>query len=126
MDDIKTITDRIEHLEFRQRLLFDNTSVDRILFEYDVTQEQYRDIMDLMDLYRKKIDKGEKVYHGSFESKIYEIVQHHAGDYHFVESLVQAFKECGRWDEIFPTLYGDMPKYKYLKNKDQEVADDWR
>lgn len=114
MHELKTITDRIENLEFRQRLLFDNTSVDRILFEYDVTREQYRDIMDLMDLYRERIDKGEKVYHGSFESKIYEIVQHHAGDYHFVEALVQAFKECGRWEEIFPALYSELPKFKYL------------
>ena len=33
------------------------------------------------------------------------------------EYLARAFMDEGRWDEVFPALYGDMPKYNYLKDK---------
>jgi len=29
------------------------------------------------------------------------------------ESLAQSFMEDGRWEEVFPALYGSMLKYKY-------------
>lgn len=115
LEKIKELEDTIEFLSFRQNLLFSNTSTDRILYEYDITKEQYNKIMDLMDEYRASIDENKKVTHGSFEDRVYEIVPQHGGNYHFVESLTRSFWENGRWEEVFDKLYKDMPKYKYLK-----------
>ncbi|WP_202708809.1 DUF1878 domain-containing protein [Sporosalibacterium faouarense] len=112
-----TIEDRLSLIEFRQELLFNNTGVDRLLFEYNVTKPQYRSIMDVMDEYRRKIDNNESVHHGGFEQEIYNIVPQHHGDYHFVEGLAQEFHGQGRWEEVFVVLYGDMPKFQSYLNK---------
>ncbi len=38
----------------------------------------------------------------------------------FCEYLAQSFMEDGRWEEVFATLYGEMPKYKfYMENRDR-------
>lgn len=109
------LDERLDFIEFRQELLFNNTEVDRLLFEYNITQNQYKEIMDLMDEYRKDIECGKKVFHGAFEQRVYDIAEHLEGDYHFCEYLTRAFKNEGRWEEVFIKLYGDMPKYKGLK-----------
>jgi len=106
-----TLEERVEQLEFQIQLLFNNSSIDRYLFETNVTKEQYTAIMDVMDVIRKKLDAGEKVHHYTFEDEIYKIVPEHNGDYHFCELIAKLFAEDGRWDEVFPALYGDMPKY---------------
>lgn len=111
---------RIELIEFRQQLLFDNDEVSRMLFEYELTHDQYKKIMDLMDEYRNKIDKKKEVSHGQFESAMYAIVPNHKGDYHMCEGFAMAFMEVGRWDEVFPELYGDMPKYSSMMKKNNE------
>lgn len=107
-----SIEERLEFIEFRQELLFNDSEVDRMLFEYNITRSQYVSIMDLMDDYRKKIGNKEKVSHGSFERSIYHIVDHLEGNYHFCEYITRAFMNAGRWEEVFPALYGDMTKYK--------------
>jgi hypothetical protein len=111
---------RIEQLEFKQQLLFDNDDVSRLLFEYNITREQYRKIMDLMDDYRKKIDKKIEVSNSEFEDAIYKIVPSHCGDYHMCEYLTRSFMDAGRWDEVFPALYGDLRKYQSLMKKRNE------
>lgn len=107
-----TLEERLDYIEFRQELLFYNSEVDRMLFEYKITHPQYTKIMDLMDEYRRKIDNNEEVSHGLFEDSIYKIVTHLEGDYHFCEYITRAFMNEGRWEEVFPALYGDMSKYK--------------
>lgn len=111
------LMERLDFIEFRQELLFTNTGLDRSLFEYKITREQYREIMDVMDEYRAKIDNREDCSNGEFESKIYLIVPEHDGNYHMCEELAKGFMEDGRWEEVFITLYGDMPKYSYLKQE---------
>jgi hypothetical protein len=112
---IKELEENVEFLTFRQNLLFSNTSVDRTLYEYDITKKQYNLIMDLMDKYRAKIDSKEKVSHGVFEDEMYDIVPQHSGNYHFVESLTRAFWENDRWEEVFDELYRVLPKYQHIK-----------
>lgn len=114
MSHYEELEERISMLEFRQQLLFDNDDVSRILFEYKITSQQYRSIMDIMDKYREKIDKRIGVNHHEFEEELYEIVPQRRGDYHFCEFLARAFMDTGRWAEVFPALYGDMPKYQHL------------
>lgn len=119
-DKYEELKKRIEMLEFRQQLLFDNDDVSRLLFEYNITHQQYRNIMDLMDLYRTEIDNNRPVYNGAFEDAIYKIIPEHAGDYHMCEYIARAFMDTGRWEEVFPALYGDMPKYRYLMEEDND------
>lgn len=103
---------RVNFLEFRLELLAENTNVTRLLFESKITKEQYTKMMDLMDDNRKKIGSKEEIHHHTFESEIAQISGN--SDYHFAEAVAQAFMEDGRWEEVFPKLYGDMPKYKYF------------
>ena len=111
------IEDRLNFIEFRQQLLFDNDDLSRLLFEYQITESEYDSIMDLMDSYRERLSKGEKIYSGEYEQSIYKIVPSRYGDYHFCEYLAQKFYDDRRWEEVFPALYGDSPKYSYLKDK---------
>lgn len=116
-EQFKTIMERLDMLEFRQELLFNNTGVDRSIFEYGLTRAQYTAVMNLMDKYREKIDNGQQCSHGTFEREMYDIIPEHDGDYHMCEELAKGFMEEGRWEEVFMTLYGDMPKYSYLKRE---------
>ncbi len=113
-----SIEERIDFIEFRQQLLFDNDNLSRLLFEYQITENEYRRIMDYMDSLRNKIDNGEKIYSSVFEDEIYKIVPSHYGDYYFCEYIARAFWESGRWEEVFPALYKDSPKYRYLFSGD--------
>ncbi len=115
MRQFDTIEERLDYIEFRQTLLFDNDSVSRLLFEYEITHNEYIKIMDLMDDYRTKIGNGESVNSGTFETQIYQIVPSRQSDYHFCEYISKSFMDEGRWEEVFPALYGDNPKYSYLR-----------
>lgn len=114
-EKIKEIERKVAHLEFKQDLLFHDTPSNRILYESDITKEEYDIIMDLMDKYRELIDKGGKPSNFQLERDIYSAVSKIDGNYHFVENITRAFKEEHRWEEVFDTLYGNMPKYKGLK-----------
>ncbi|KKI91816.1 hypothetical protein WQ54_12630 [Bacillus sp. SA1-12] len=109
--------ERLDFLEFRQELLFSNSSIDRLLFEYRVTKIQYEQIMDLFDSIRERIGNGETVNHHSYENEVYKIVPQHNHDYHFAESLAQCFHENDRWDEVFVHLYGELPKFQHYLSK---------
>ena len=112
------IEERLAFIEFRQELLFENSDLDRLLFEYEIDHAQYEKIMDLMQAYRTKIDTKKSAHHATFESELYAILPEHEGDYHMCEYIARAFMDEHRWEEVFPALYGDMAKYKYLGNKD--------
>lgn len=114
-EQYKEIMERLDFIEFRQELMFSNTELDRSLFEYKITRIEYRAIMDLMDKYRDLIHKGEKCSYYDFEQDMYEILPKHDGDYHLCEEIAKNFMIDGRWEEVFKTLYGDNPKYSYLK-----------
>lgn len=111
------ILERLDFIEFRQELMFSNTDLDRSIFEYKITRAQYRSIMDLMDEYRDLIDNGKDCSNGVFEQRMYEILPEHNGDYHMCEEIAKNFMLDGRWEEVFMKLYGDMPKYSYLKRE---------
>lgn len=53
LDEIEQLKQQVAHLTFKQNLLFTNGSVERLVFDYDLTQIQFTQIMDLMDEYRK-------------------------------------------------------------------------
>ena len=121
---IKELEETIEHLQFKQDLLFNNSTVDRYLYELNITKKQYNQIMDLFEKYRNQIAHNQPVNHSNFEAEIYAIFDKEnknqnnknlINNYHFVEGLAMSFWEERRWEEVFMELYGKMPKYKYLE-----------
>ena len=116
-EQLDAIIERLDYIEFRQELLFSNSDLDRSIFEYELTKEQYRAIMDVMDEYRNLIENNKNYSHYDFENALYAIVPKHNGDYHMCEELAKGFMDDGRWEEVFMALYGDMPKYSYLKRE---------
>lgn len=110
---------RVNMLEFKVQLLSEKTNTSEILLEYDISKDQYNKIMDLMDEIRKNLSDGNKVTSSIFENKIYEIIGKD-GDYHFCEAIAKAFMEDNRWEEVFSTLYGNLPKYKYYMEKQKK------
>lgn len=112
--DYSKLEKRISQLEFRQELMMSDTKTDRVLLDYDITRQQYRGIMDTMDFIREHISDKDIANNSYFESEV-ERITDRQGDYHFCEYIAKAFMEDDRWEEVFPVLYGDMPKYKYLK-----------
>ena len=115
-----TVEERLDFLEYRQELLFENSHYTRLLFEHEVTREQSQAIGDVFEEYRQKIDAGEKAHSGVFEQRIYEVVPQHDGNYHFAEFLAQICHEDGRWTEVFETLYGDQMKFQSYMKKHRE------
>ncbi|WEG13991.1 DUF1878 domain-containing protein [Pullulanibacillus sp. KACC 23026] len=111
-----SVEERLDFLEFRQELLFENSDYSRLLFEYRITRNQSRAIADVFDEFRSMIENGERVHHGSFEQRIYDEVPQYSGNYHFVEALSQENHRTGHWEEVFETLYGDMPKFQTYMN----------
>ena len=105
------IEERMAMLEFHNELLFENSDLSRYIYETKITREQYQAIMDLMDSYRNRIESGAEVNNSEFEQDIYALVPERRGDYHFCEIISHLFAENGQWEEVFPALYGHMPKY---------------
>ncbi|UZJ78755.1 DUF1878 domain-containing protein [Fictibacillus sp. KU28468] len=113
----KELEQRLDFIEFRQRLLFTNSEVDRVLFDHDVTREQYSRILDLFDTLRSSCDIGEKISSVHYESEIYKIVPHRNHNYHFAEEVAQSLHEEGRYEEVFEALYGHAPKFQSYLDK---------
>lgn len=119
--EFSNIEERLNYIEFRQQLLFSNTNLDRLIFEYEITSTEFNKIMDLFDEIRDKLLTGEKVTLGYYESEMYQIVPSHAGDYHMCEYIARTMMDEGRWVEVFPALYGSMPKYSCIKDENRDV-----
>lgn len=94
-------------------------NIERTFREYNITKDEQWKIMDVMDKYRERIANGVSVSHVEYENDIISIfggdisaMRHTpAIEYHFCEFVAKAFMEDRRWEEVFPALYGDFPKY---------------
>lgn len=106
-----TLEEKIEFIDFRQELLFENDDASRILFEYEITKQEQQSLMDLMDTYRNKIYNSESITAHSFENEVYRIIPLVKGDYQFCELITKAFSSKGSWEEVFASLYGNSAKY---------------
>lgn len=116
MDEQK-LMERLDFIEYRQELLFDNSRFSRLMFDYKVTREQHSALMDLFEEYRKAIEKGETLSSPRYERRIGEIVPQNKHDYHFAEFIAKNLHEEGRFEEVFEALYGKSPKFKsYLES----------
>ena len=94
-------------------------NIERTFEEYGITVDEQRKIMDVMDKYRNLIAAQEAVNFSRFENDILDIfggsmeASLHIPplEYHFCEFIAKDFMEDGRWEEVFPALYGQFPKY---------------
>ncbi|MBT2637015.1 DUF1878 domain-containing protein [Bacillus sp. ISL-39] len=112
------LLERLDFIEFRQQLLFDNDDFSRLLFEHEVTRQQYGRILDFFDNLREQLDNGEEISSVNYESTIYRIVIHREHNYHFAEDIAQTLHEAGRYEEVFEALYGHAPKFQtYLQKR---------
>jgi len=111
------INERLELLEFKLELLFENTELNRLLFSNNVSREQLSKLFDLMENYRKEIELNHEVFSGTFEGEIYSILPQIKNSYHFCESFARMCWEQQQYEEVFPSLYGDSKKFEQLFNK---------
>lgn len=94
--------------------LFENSEIDRYVFESQLTKEQFTEIVNLMDGLRHKLDAGNTIY----DEAVYSLIPETHSQYHFCETIARLFAKDGRWEEVFPALYGSLPKYSFgRKNK---------
>lgn len=112
------IMERLDDLEFRQDLLFENTGMSRFALEHKLTRNEYKALMDLMEEYQNKIDRKEKCTNAAFEQSVYKILPSIKVDYHVCEDMVRILYEEGRWVDVFTTLYANMPKYSAVDDKE--------
>lgn len=107
MGDYEELKKRIELIEFKQKLLFNNSNSDRFIFESNINEKDYNSIMDLMDKYDRLIENGKSVAYYEFEQEIYDAIPSCKGDYHFCKGIARCFMEESRWPEVYNTLYKD-------------------
>lgn len=104
----------LDFIKFRMDLLFYNSDLDRMLYEYNVTREQNTALIELVESYSKDINEGRDVISTKFEQQIYDILPQINGDYHVPESFLRLLWEDGRWEEVFEKLYGESQKFKKI------------
>jgi len=114
------ILERLDLIEFRQQLLFDNDPFSRLLFEHEVTREQYHNILSLFDSLRERLNNNERISSVNYESEIYRIVPHREYNYHFAEDVAKTLHEQGRYEEVFEALYGHVPKFQTYLQKHRD------
>lgn len=110
------INERLDFIEFRMDLLREGTELAGLLYDCNITKSQLSSMYDIMDAYRACIDNNEEVSSGRFETEILNVVNNRTLDYHFCESFAKLLWEDRRYEEVFETLYGDMPKFKSIIN----------
>ena len=117
-EENRELRERLDLLEFKFELLLDNSESSRYFIERGFSRKQYNAVMDLMDAMRQKLFNNKKVSSAEYECEIRKI--NPDCDYHDAEIIAKLFMEEGRWEEVFPALYGDSIKYKgYLERRKQ-------
>lgn len=87
------------------------TNVERVRRSYNINDNQYSKIMDVMDEAARAIKNGEEYTNYTLERKMVPIIKLSNPDkvieYHAVQDIVSAFLEDGKWEKVFLTLYKD-------------------
>ena len=112
--DSKQLNERLDFIEFRQDLLFRDTELSRLLFEYKITRKQFETIESLMERCREDFLNGCIITSEDFEQEIYNILPLENGNFHFCEYLTKSFMNEGKYEEVLLFLYGHLPKYQEI------------
>lgn len=95
------------------------SNIEKLFKEYNVTKDEQRKIMDIMDKYKERISDGVSVSSAEFENDIISVFGGYVSatrhtpaiEYHFCEFVAKDFMEDRRWEEVFVVLYGGFAKY---------------
>ncbi len=101
------LEERLDFIEYRQELLFNNSPFSRELFECEVTRKEYLDIIKLLEEFQERINRQNPVSNGEYERRVYEIVPHLQGNYHFCKSVLKLLYENGDYKEVYIELFCD-------------------
>lgn len=108
----KELEDRLDFIEFRQELLFNNGSLNRLLFANRVTRDQYEALIELFNTYYDALNNGEPVNSTNYEIQVGKIVSQCKHIYSFAEEVALGLYEEGDYKEVFEALYGDAIKFQ--------------
>lgn len=108
------IEERLDFVEFRMDMLRESTEFSKFIYDCEITREQLKELYDVMDKYRGKIDNSEAVSSAEYEFEVLQIVDNRRLDYHFCESFARLLWEEKRYEEVFITLYKDSQKFHNL------------
>ena len=108
------LEERLGFIEFRMDLLREGSEFSKYIYDCGVTRSQLTELYDVMDYFRAKYDNGEEFSSAEYENKILSIVDNRTHDYHFCEIFAKLLWEENRYEELFPALYSNLPKYQYL------------
>ena len=106
---IEQMENRIQHLEYRIRLLSEIADYDSHPFVYTVleanlTESQVIGIYDLMDQATEIIRGGKELALCRIEQGIFELIPNKKGNYHLVKDIIGALNDEGRWVEVYNHL----------------------
>lgn len=93
-------------------------NIENLLGEYNISDNEYMKIRDIIFETNEEIKNGRTINVGPFEKKILDvfggnvIAMNRKIDYHFCEAITKAFKDDGECEELFANVYGKMAKYK--------------
>ena len=109
--------DRLAMLEYKIELLTALVDPDRnpfvfLCLEEDVTREQKKQLMDLMEDASISIREDKPMSHHEFENRVYSISPKHHGDYHFAEAIVSTLNDTHRWRDV----------YEYMKHHGMNLS----
>lgn len=108
-----TIEERMDLLEFQTGLLYelhknrnsDGPDYNELLLEHNITKEQARGIMNVVEGYKHKIDQNESVTRGAYEREIYREVPTKEGNGQFAEAIVKYLSANGQFEAVYQNLY---------------------
>ncbi|UJF14999.1 hypothetical protein LZ578_08260 [Jeotgalibaca sp. MA1X17-3] len=95
------VENEIKQLKHQVQLLYSNTPVDRLFFEFDITTEQWHLLDDLMKEYSRLIHFEQRVSQSDFKEKIMKIVSHLNEDDLFYELLEELSYESKYYVSVF-------------------------
>lgn len=97
---------RVKHLEERVEMLAEIADSKTkpftfLALESNLSDEQVKKILDLMDKVRESILQKKPMHHAQFEQAIYEIVPTHNRDFKFAESVVLTLNDEHRYEDVY-------------------------
>ena len=108
------IDERLDYIEFRMNLLREGSEFCKFIYDNEITEGQLRQLYDVMDEMREKIDNGMVISRAEYESKLLDVLDRRRYDYHFCESFAKLLWEENRYAEVFPMVYQDSQKFADL------------
>lgn len=108
----KTLGSRVQHLEEKVRMLLEVSDPKRhpftyLALEFDLSETQYKAILDLMDEAWKSLKTTKPMRHPTFEQRVYEIIPSLNGNHEFVKSILLTLNDEGKYEDVYVHMKKD-------------------